>query len=280
MMAAYLTMLRPVQWLKNLMIFFPPLLAGQIVMPDVLGKGLSTFCAFCLMSSAGYVFNDLLDRERDLNHPRKRFRPVPSGVINVQSACISAILLCVLSLLLAWLVSYRILPYLAGYAVVSVLYSLFLKHIPIVDLFGISAGFLIRLQAGGELFQIPISPWLFLTVFLLSVFLSTGKRLSESLSLGVHAGKHRTSLSRYPEGFLAGTMYMTGTVVLVTYAMYTLNKHKLLYSVPLCLFGLLRFILRVTSGKGGDPTEALLNDSLLLLVGLLWVALVVWSIYL
>jgi 4-hydroxybenzoate polyprenyltransferase len=273
-------MLRPVQWLKNLMIFFPPLLAGQIVMPDVLVKGMLPFCAFCLMSSAGYVFNDLLDRERDLNHPRKCLRPVPSGAVSTNNAYLCAILLCSLSLMLAWLASYSILPYLAGYAAVSVLYSLVLKHIPIADLFGISAGFLIRLQAGGELFQIPISPWLFLTVFLLSVFLSTGKRLSEFLTLGGQAGKHRTSLSRYPEGFLAGTMYMTGAVVLVTYAMYTLNKPRLLYSVPLCLFGLLRFILRVSSGKGGDPTEALLNDGLLLIVGLLWVVMVFWSIYL
>jgi 4-hydroxybenzoate polyprenyltransferase len=182
-------------------------------------------------------------------------------------------------LVLAGFISSRFLLLLAGYAAISTSYSLLLKTFPVVDLFCISAGFLIRLQAGGELFQVPISPWLFLTVFLLAVFLSTGKRVSESCSLGDMAGEHRKCLALYPTGFLEGTMYMTGAAVLVTYAMYTLNKQMLIYSVPLCLFGLLRYMFRVTSGKGGDPTESLLKDWLLFVVGLLWVLMVVWSIY-
>ena len=111
------------------------------------------------------------------------------------------------------------------------------------------------------------------------MFLSTGKRLSELRLLGETAGEHRSSLTRYPEGFLAGTLYMTGCSVLVTYAMYALHKPRLIYTVPLCLFGLLRYILRVSSGKGGDPTESLLEDPGLLVVSLLWVVMVVWSIY-
>jgi hypothetical protein len=119
-----------------------------------------------------------------------------------------------------------------------------------------------------------------LTVFLLALFLSTGKRLSESLTLGTDAGEHRASLACYPFGFLWGALYMTGAAVLVTYVMYVLHKPKLIYSVPLCLFGLLRYILRVSSGKGGDPTESLLKDWMLFVVGLLWVVMVFWSIYL
>lgn len=275
----YLTMLRPTQWLKNLMLFFPPFLAGQMLQPGIAGSGLLPFCAFCLVSSAGYVFNDLLDRERDMLHPQKCLRALPSGAVSTKGASFYAALLLVSGLTLAGLVSGRILPLLLGYAFISFLYSLVLKNIPVVDLFSISAGFLIRLQAGGELFHIPISPWLFLTVFLLAIFLSTGKRLSESQSMGDCASEHRVSLARYPPGFLAGTMYMTGSAVLVTYAMYALNKPKLIYTVPLCLFGLLRYMLRVSSGINGDPTESLLKDGILFLVSLVWLLMVVWSIY-
>jgi decaprenyl-phosphate phosphoribosyltransferase len=278
-MIAYLTMLRPTQWLKNLMLFFPPFLAGQILLPGVAIRGIVPFFAFCLVSSAGYILNDISDRDRDLHHPRKRLRPIPSGAVSVSGSGSFAVFLLAGGLLLTGFISSRSLLLLAVYAAISVSYSLLLKNFPIVDLFCISAGFLIRLQTGGELFQVQISPWLFLTVFLLAMFLSTGKRLSESHSLGDMAGEHRVSLTHYPPGFLAGTLYMTGGAVLVTYAMYTLNKQMLIYSVPLCLFGLLRYMFRVSSGKGGDPTDSLLKDRLLFVVGILWVLMVVWSIY-
>lgn len=276
----YLRMLRPAQWLKNLMLLFPPFLSGQMLLPGTAGKGVLPFCAFCLVSSAGYIFNDLIDRKRDLLHPEKRLRPLPSGAVHALGASSYAGLLLVSGLLLAALFSPPILPLLLAYALNSFLYSLLLKRVPLVDIFCISAGFLIRLQAGGELFQISISPWLFLTVFLLAVFLSTGKRLSESGTLGEGAGDHRCTLASYPPGFLAGTMFMTGSAVLVTYVMYTLFKPQLIYTVPLCLFGLLRYILRVNSGASGDPTESLLKDRVLLAVSLAWSLMVVWSIYL
>ncbi len=279
MTTAYLTILRPSQWLKNLMLFFPPFLAGQMLLPGIFTKGLAPFFAFCLVSSAGYIFNDLLDRKCDTRHPQKRMRPIPSGAVSLSGASVLSSLLLIIGLILAGVVSSSFLLLLICYAVITTLYSLHLKTLPVVDLFCISAGFLIRLQAGGELYQIPISPWLFLTVFLLAIFLSTGKRLSESRSLGDMAGEHRVSLGNYPPGFLDGTLYMTGGAVLVTYAMYTLNKQMLIYSVPLCLFGLLRYMFRVCAGKGGDPTESLLKDWVLLAVGLLWVLMVVWSIY-
>jgi len=280
MISAYLTLLRPSQWLKNLMLFFPPFLAGQILLPSVFNRGMAPFMAFCLVSSAGYIFNDLLDRKNDVQHPQKRLRPIPSGSVGITAASLLSPFLLICGFLLAVSISSRFFLFLAGYAVISLMYSLRLKTLPVVDLFCISAGFLLRLQAGGELFQVPISPWLFLSVFLLAVFLSTGKRLSELRSLGVVAGDHRVSLAQYPAGFLDGTMYMTGGAVLVTYAMYALNRQMLIYSVPLCLFGLLRYMIRVISGKSGDPTESLLKDGVLLVVGILWALMVVWSIYL
>ncbi len=279
MMSAYLTILRPGQWLKNLMLFFPLFLSGQANIQTVTCRGISAFIAFCLVSSAGYIFNDLLDRDRDLYHPEKRLRPLPSGAVSVVGASSFAIFLLISGLVSAGFISYKILLLLLLYGLISFLYTLMLKSLPVIDLFCIAVGFLIRLQAGGELFQIQVSSWLFLTVFLLAVFLGTGKRLSESQTLGDCAGEHRASLACYPPGFLAGIMYMTGSAVLMTYAMYVVHKPRLLYTVPLCLFGLLRFMLRVSSGKGGDPTEALLKDWILFLVSLVWLLMVVWSIY-
>jgi len=273
-------MLRPAQWLKNLMLFFPPFLAGQMLLPGIVNKGMTSFCAFCMVSSAGYIFNDLLDRDRDIHHPQKRLRAIAAGAVTARSASMLSVFLFISGLVLASFNSPRFLLLLICYSFISLLYSLILKNMPVVDLFCISAGFLIRLQAGGELFQVSISPWLFLTVFLLAVFLSTGKRLSELRSLGDLAGEHRVNLAHYPRGFLDGTMYMTGGTVMVTYAMYSLNKQMLIYSVPLCFFGLLRYMFRVSSGQSGDPTESLLKDKILFAVGVLWVLMVVWSLYL
>ncbi|MDD2337050.1 MAG: decaprenyl-phosphate phosphoribosyltransferase, partial [Geobacteraceae bacterium] len=128
-------------------------------------------------------------------------------------------------------------------------------------------------------FGVEISAWRFLSVFLRAIFLSTGKRLYEKNALGESAGHHRKSLESYPPGFLDGTMYMTGGAVLVTYTLYVIEHHVLIYTVPLCCFGLLRYIMRVKSGLGGDPTESLIRDVPLFVVGLLWTLMVGWGIY-
>ncbi|MGD0586215.1 MAG: decaprenyl-phosphate phosphoribosyltransferase, partial [Oryzomonas sp.] len=267
----YLALLRPTQWLKNLMIFFPPFLGGTLT-SVVRPAALIPFASFCLASSATYILNDLLDIENDRNHPDKRLRPLPSGRISSASAGMLAFALSLVALGLAWLVSTSFLLFLLIYGLVSCAYSIKLKEYALIDIFCISAGFLLRLEAGGAAFGVTISEWLFLSVFLLAIFLCTGKRLSEKNRLGATAANHRKALATYPEGFLNGTMYMTGSAVLVTYTLYVITRHSavLIYSVPLCCFGLLRYILRVQSGKGGDPTESLLRDMPLFIVGIAW----------
>jgi decaprenyl-phosphate phosphoribosyltransferase len=278
-LVSYINTLRPTQWLKNLVLFFPPFLGGEILRPGILQKGIIPFVTFCLASSSAYVLNDILDREHDRNHPRKKNRAIPSGMVSLPMAGALYVGLLAGSLFLAMRLSLGFLYILMAYAFVSGIYSLYLKKLPIVDLFCISAGFLLRLQAGGTSFRIVISEWLFLSVFLLSIFLSTGKRLYEKNALGDNAGDHRKSLLLYPQGFLDGTMYMTGAAVLVTYTMYVISRHTLIYTVPLCCFGLLRYIFRVKSGLGGDPTESLLKDGTLFVVGILWTVMVGWAIY-
>lgn len=277
----YIIVLRPLQWLKNLMIFFPPFLGGALFLPGMAARGVLPFISFCMASSATYILNDIRDRENDRHHPDKKSRPLPSGKISITGAALLAIVLAGSAIMIAWTVSSAFSLCLSIYLVVSIAYSVFLKEYALIDIFCISAGFLLRLEAGGAAFGIVISEWLFLSVFLLSVFLSTGKRLSEKNRLGVTAAHHRKALVAYPEGFLQGAMYMTGSAVLVTYTMYVIARHStlLVYSVPLCCFGLLRYILRVQAGKGGDPTESLLKDIPLFIVGLVWVVMVGWGIY-
>jgi 4-hydroxybenzoate polyprenyltransferase len=275
----FISLLRPHQWLKNLMIFFPPFLGGVLLSSGVLSRGIVPFTAFCCASSSIYIFNDIIDIQQDRAHPTKKLRPLPAGTITVPVAGGASFLLLVAAVLLGYFVSTSFLVLLLAYLAVSWSYSLWFKQLPLFDIFCIASGFLFRLLAGGEAFSIAISEWLFLSVFLLAIFLSTGKRLGEKESLGRHAGAHRKALDTYPDGFLDGTMYMTGGAVLVTYTLYVIAHHRLIFTVPLCCFGLLRYILRVKTGRAGDPTDSLLKDPILFLVGIAWVAATAWGLY-
>lgn len=276
---AFLHLIRPWQWLKNLILFFPPALSGALLHSGMAARGILPFSAFCCISSTAYVFNDLADQTRDACHPEKRYRPLPSGQLSRTSAMLVCVCLAVIGTVLSWNVSSTFLVYVVLYLLISVFYSLFLKHLPIVDIFCISLGFVLRLYAGGEAFDVFISDWLFLTVFLLAVFLSVGKRYSERLHLGETAGSHRRALEAYPDGFLDSAMYLSGSAVLVTYAIYAISTPLLVYTVPLCLFGLLRYLFRIKSGRCGDPTEALIKDLPLMVTSILWGAMVIWSVY-
>ncbi|WP_224962057.1 decaprenyl-phosphate phosphoribosyltransferase [Geomonas subterranea] len=278
-MIPYLRLLRTHQWLKNLMLFFPAFLSGAIMQPGMMQRMWLPFAAFCLASSATYVFNDLVDAGSDRLHPVKRGRPVASGDISLPAASLFALLLAAVGIGCGLMAQGDFWRYLVAYLVINVCYSLRLKALPIVDIFCIASGFVLRLQAGGAASGVMVSEWLFLSVFLLSLFLSTGKRLCEKGGLGDSAGEHRKSLESYPPGFLDLAMAMTGAAVLVTYTMYALSRHALIYTVPLCTFGLLRYTMRVKRGGGGDPTDALLKDLPLFVTGGLWAVLVALAIY-
>jgi 4-hydroxybenzoate polyprenyltransferase len=274
-------LLRPVQWLKNLMLFFPPFLGGTLPAVLMRPSWLLPFICFCLASSATYIFNDLNDRRNDLNHPEKRLRPLPSGRISIPAATLLMLLCGCIAPALAWTVSGRFCMLLVAYVVVSAAYSLKLKEYPVMDIFCISAGFLLRLESGGAAYGVVVSEWLFLSVFFLALFLSAGKRLAEKSSLGSGAGAHRKVLTAYPDGVLEGSMYLAGSAALVTYTMYVITRHSSLLraTVPLCCFGLLRYLLQVRSGKNGDPTLTLTGDPVMLAVGTAWAVLTGCGIY-
>ncbi len=261
------------------MLVFPPFLGGVILQQGLVTRIFIPLSAFCLASSAAYIFNDIKDSANDANHPAKRNRPIPAGLVSKSEATIFLLVLLGTAVYFAFLVSFLFVVLLSAYLVISAAYSAKLKELPLVDIFSIAAGFLLRLQAGGEAFGVVISEWLFLSVFLLSLFLSSGKRLCEQNSMGKSAALHRKSLQCYPNGFLEGTLYFTAATALVTYAMYVISRHALVYTVPLCTFGLLRYIYRVKTGLGGDPTESLIKDVPLLVTALIWVVVVGLNIY-
>lgn len=272
-------LLRPLQWVKNLMMLFPPFLAGTLFRDGSLKVGLLPLTSLCVAASTVYVFNDILDREKDRAHPRKKQRPVASGRVSVRQASIISACLLVMLIVLSLLQPLEQRLYLLAYMIISAAYTLALRNIPVVDLFCIAAGFLVRLQYGGAVFGVSISEWLFLSVLFLALFLSAGKRLNEQITLDSRAHEHRRSLLSYPEGFLQGVMFMTGASALVTYSMYVVSKQALVYTVPLCCFGLFRFLQRAMAGRGGDPTESLLKDPMIFTVGVIWTLMVGWGIY-
>ncbi len=275
-----LQLLRLHQWLKNLMLLFPPFLSGSI---EYIGSFSSLFMpllSFCLASSSIYIFNDILDLKQDIHHPVKKKRPLPSGRIKIRSAVVLSCLLCLLSICSALYISINFLMVLVAYIVISNSYSLFLKSIPLLEIFCIVAGFILRLEAGGIAYDVPISEWLFLSVFLLALFLVSGKRLSEIMhSDGQPPELIRPVLVKYPKNFFQASINISGAAVLVTYTMYVISHHSNILLIPLCCFGLLQYILRVLAGQGGDPTRALLKDPLLFAVGLAWVIMVGFDIY-
>ncbi len=272
-------LLRPQQWLKNIILLFPSFFNGTLTTDLSRISLMRAVISFCLISSAMYIFNDIADIKKDRQHPQKKYRPLAAGIISPFSALHIAAILVFLTYLTASSLSIIFLILLAAYIIISLLYTYFLKHIAILDIICVSAGFLIRLQAGGEATRIHISEWLFISVFLLAAFLSTGKRVYEKDSLGTRAVNHRQTLDLYPSGFLDGLMFITGTAVMITYSLYVITKPGLVYTVPVCFSALLRYTFLARNKVVGDPTEAILKDSPLFISSLLWAIMVAAVIY-
>lgn len=278
---ALVMLLRPHQWLKNLILFFPPFLGGKLTTIGASGQVLwQAPLAFCLASSAAYIINDLYDIEADRNHPQKCKRPIAAGHVTRTIAVMLAFCCLAGALVLGFVVGGLFTVLLLIYLGISLCYSAGLKHLPIIDIFCIASGFVVRLFAGGIAFNVVISDWLFLSVFLLALFLSAGKRLGETEELGGCGGDHRKVLKEYPAGALELFMAISASTVLVTYTMYVVSKHRLVYTVPLCCFGLFRYMLNVKRGASGDPTDALLKDPVLFAVGGVWAIMVGFVVYL
>lgn len=283
----YLKLMRVHHYIKNILVFAALACSGQLFQPEKLTAGLLAFGAFCFVSSAVYVINDIRDRNKDRNHPTKCRRPIAAGTVSVKAAWILAALLLVVAALLNLAAFHPLASaLLALYFLLNLAYSFGLKNLPIVDISILVAGFLLRILYGALVTGITISNWLYLTVIALSFYFALGKRRNELKNLG--GGETRKVLKAYPVRFLDQSMYMCLTLANVFYALWSTdertillyNSELLILTVPLVLLITLKYSLDVEGDSDGDPVEVLLHDKVLLSLCLLYFAAMFTILYL
>jgi 4-hydroxybenzoate polyprenyltransferase len=258
---------RPKQWIKNALVFFALVYALQIGNLPLLQRALLAFLAFCAISSAGYLINDLRDADLDRLHPTKRYRPIASGQISPQLALALAGLLAVIGFALAALVGTAFVAVCIAYVLITVSYSVWWKHVVLLDVFAISAGFVVRIVAGAVAVDVPVSPWLYVCTILGSLLIAFGKRRSEIVEMDEEAESHRPALEHYTASFLDHLIVITATASVMAYSLYTFSaenvprNHAMMATIPLVLYGVFRYLyLTTVKGLGGSPEELLLSD--------------------
>jgi 4-hydroxybenzoate polyprenyltransferase len=276
----FVTTLRPEQWTKNAFVFAGLLFSGRLTEgPSYLLATLATFAIFCGLSGVVYVANDIADRSADAGHPLKRRRPLASGQLSPQVAAFGAVLLAALSLGGAFVLSPTVGTVAASYLGLLTAYSLWLKHIVIIDVLTIAGGFVLRAVAGAVAVSVSISPWLVLCVTLLALFLGLSKRRHELVLLGSGASGHRPTLMAYSPYLLDQMISVVTASTLVAYTMYTLSSDtaarvgsgQLALTVPFVLYGIFRYLYLVHQEQGGgSPAKMLVADTPLLACVGLW----------
>jgi 4-hydroxybenzoate polyprenyltransferase len=273
--------MRPKQWTKNVLFVFPAILFdGQITNPDSLIRVVIACLLLILMSGTVYIINDIVDVEKDRQHPKKQFRPIPSNQLPINIAIIVAIIIPTLAIgfALFWDVSLAIVMIL--YLVLQIAYSFYLKHIPIMDVMAVTAGFVLRVLAGVVVIDVAnFSPWLYACTGLLALFLIVGKRRQELLTLGEQSLKTRPIFEHYNLPLLDDMLRLVMTSTFITYLLYTIevnltpiaNVNPALLTVPPVLFGLFRYMYLIhVKGEGSAPDEVLLTDRPLQFTIVVW----------
>lgn len=280
--------MRPAQWTKNAIVYAALVFDGKLLQPDLFLRTTVIAVCFCLVSSSVYLINDLVDIEKDRQHPRKRLRPLASGALSPRVAGVAAFVLGAMGIAAAiWLDPWAG-AVTAAYLLQNLAYSFFLKDHVIVDVMVLSLGFLLRVVAGVVVVQVEnFSPWLYVCVTLLSLFLGFGKRRHEMVLLQEEAANHRASLDQYNLALLDQLIGLVTTSTLVSYTLYTFEAQtalvgggRMLLTVPFVFYFIARYLYLIHVRKlGGAPDELLLQDRPLLINSLLWMATVVVLIY-
>ena len=279
--------MRPRQWVKNVLVAAAPLAAGRLFESQVLVDVALAFVAFCLVSATVYLLNDVRDLEEDRLHPKKRLRPIASGELSTRSAVVIAAIVGTLGFGIGFYTSIGLGITLAVYLILQLLYSAFLKHLPVVDLAIVASGFLLRAIAGGVAADIPLSQWFLLVASFGSFFMVAGKRYSEMKALGADAGTRR-SLSRYSESYLRFAWMLAAVMVLISYSLWAFENrdgHPFLgvpwtaVSIAPFTLGLLQYALEVDSGNAGEPEEVVLHDRVLQGIGLVWLVVIFIAVF-
>jgi 4-hydroxybenzoate polyprenyltransferase len=281
--SAIVRLLRPEQWVKNMFVCAGVLFGGQSHNPKLLGILALTLWAFSLMGSSVYVLNDYVDRDTDRLHPTKRNRPLASGAVTVPQALAAAAVCFALSLLMASLADIRVLGIVIVYLLINAAYSLRLKHQPVIDVFCISSGFMLRILAGTWAIGIPPSGWLLLTGMFSTLFLGFGKRRAESMDPA--GSQRRLVLASYSRELLDTFLSITATGTALSYGLYALDPQtialhhtdKLIFTLPFVLYALCRYLYLIYSTKKGeDPSADVFTDPQILLCGLSFAICTLW----
>lgn len=273
-----IALLRIKHWIKNGFVLAPLLFTGAFLSADAVISAFLAAMYFSIASSVTYIMNDIHDIERDRKHPQKsRTRPLAAGIVTIRAAIALIIaLLCVLTS--AWILMPSILGVIIAYLILNVAYTRYLKHQPVLDIFTIATGFVLRVYAGAIALSVPVSGWMFITTLCLALYLASVKRRQELGQVGVEG---REVLEKYSLFLVNRYAEMSATGALVFYALFVVTaKPQLINSVPLVLFGLFRYWYVVDSLDAGEsPTDVLLADWPLLLTVIAWLLVCGWALW-
>lgn len=268
MVWAIIKELRVQQWLKNLFVLIPLVFDRQLTRGDSLLRSLAGFLLFCFISSSVYIINDIMDIEADRLHPRKRNRPIASGKLPLHIAWIVAAVLVTISLVGAFLLSRSFALLLTIYFLINLAYSIRLKHIALIDVFIIAAGFVLRVAGGVSLLVVErFSPWLYVVTTLLALFLGLGKRRGELVNVKNNEHGQRKVLDGYTIPLLDQLITIVSATTIVAYSLYTFSapnlpeNHAMMLTIPFALYGIFRYIYLIqVKNEGGAPDELVLID--------------------
>ena len=292
---------RPIHWVKNIALFAALFLSGIMFEKGLLALVIQAFIAFCLATSATYVINDLLDVERDRMHPRKRFRPIASGALPIPIAVFEAVMLALAALVISAGLNSLFFLLVLSYILMQIFYSLGLKNIAIVDIVIIAAGFVMRVYAGAFVVNAHLSVWFLLCVISVALFLASGKRRAELNLVGEANPVTRKSLGDYKKELLNSYVTMFANASWMSWALFTffespkatlpfwlvlaelsrtttINK-LLMFTIPITIFGIMRYESLIFENRSETPEKLLLTDKSLIIAVGLWVAIVYWVLY-
>ena len=278
--AYVLESMRPQQWLKNFFIFAPLIFSRNVTDPLLFKRSLLAFAIFCLLSGSLYILNDMKDMEEDKLHPLKSKRPIASDKLKRSYAIIAFVVVSVISFLLCLLLNMNFLYIALFYYILQIAYSFHLKHVVILDVFIVAAGFFIRVIAGGLAIEVYISPWLLICTALLALFLAMSKRRHEIILLEKDAESHRPILKEYSPYLLDQMIAVVTASTVIAYCLYTISEEtiakfgttKLIFTVPFVLYGIFRYLYLIhQKSEGGTPEVLILKDKPLLLDIFLWI---------
>ena len=286
-MKSIFTLIRPQQYIKNIFVFLPLFFVGQITNIELLTNAFMAFVAFSFSASAVYILNDYKDIKEDRRHPKKKLRPLASGLISTKVAMSLMIILLIIGFSIMAIVSLQALTILGMYVILNIAYSFKLKRIALLDVTIIAMGFVLRLFVGSFVTGVTLTAWIVIMTFILALFLALAKRRDDIL-LHRTGNKMRKSMDGYNLQLIDGTMMIMAAVVIVAYILYTVseeiiekfNSENLYLTALFVIFGIMRYLqISFVEKNSGSPTEIVFKDKITIINIVLWLLFFVWIIY-